>query len=327
MREGVLAVGPDGRITAANTALLALAGHEGDAFGRRPAEVLRIPEVLAAVDAALAGRSTSEEIAVAAPRPATLLVGAVPLAERGGALVVLHDLTELQRVERVRRDFVANVSHELRNPVATVQAAAETLDVLLADDPSPDRRRLVETIERSAVRLAALVADLLDLARLDAGQVRVESAPTPLRPLLAAAVAAFGDRAQARGVAIAVRVDPGAERARCDPGALGTVLSNLLDNAVKYTRRGDSIELRARRDGDGVVVEVTDTGPGIEAVHLPRLFERFYRVDAGRSRDVGGTGLGLSIVKNLVLAMRGRIAVRSTPGYGTTFAVTLPAAD
>lgn len=326
MPEGVMAVGPDGRISGANSALLALVGRTDDPTGLRPAELLRLPELLTTIDEALAGALVTREVVTVHPRPATLLVAAAPLPEDGGAVVVLHDMTELQRLDRVRRDFVANVSHELRNPVATVQAAAETLAGLSEDDADADRRRLADTIVRHAERMGTLVRDLLDLARIEAGQYTLRMDDHALAPVLSEALAAHEDRARAKEVTLTLHVDASATHARCDPAALGTVLANLLDNAVKYTRPGDRIELRTRPAADGVEIDVADTGPGIADDHLPRLFERFYRVDAGRSRELGGTGLGLAIVRHLVLAMGGQVRVRSALGRGATFTVALPRA-
>jgi two-component system phosphate regulon sensor histidine kinase PhoR len=325
MREGVMAVGPDGRIRLVNRAMLELAGHEGDATGLRPGEVLRSPEILGAIEESLAGSQVSREATLTHPRAASLRVSGTPLSPDGGAVVVVHDTTALERVERVRRDFVANVSHELRNPIATVLVAAETLQSLHPDDADEDRRRLHETIARQAERLGTLVRDLLDLARLEGGQVPIRLADSDLGPLLEEACAAFEDRVRANGQTLAVRVEPGASRCRCDPSALSTVLSNLLDNAVKYTRAGDAIEVRTRAAAGRIEIEVADTGPGIAEHHLSRLFERFYRVDAGRSRDLGGTGLGLAIVKHLVQAMDGSVQCRSTPGQGSAFTVSLQA--
>ena len=326
MREGVVAVDAAGRITLVNRAMLALAGHAGDAVGQTPAELLRSPEILDAIARALRGEAVTTEAQVAHPRAASLLIDAAPIPDAGGAVAVVHDTSELRRVDQVRRDFVANVSHELRNPVATVQAAAETLVLLAEGEVDEDRRRLVETIARQAGRMGSLIRDLLDLARLDAGQYRIDRHPVDPAPILAAAVEAVEGRARERSLTVQAQPVPDGLRCLCDPSALATVLSNLLDNAVKYTRPGDRIDLRVRAAGNAVELDVADSGPGIDEAHLPRLFERFYRVDAGRSRDLGGTGLGLAIVKHLVLAMDGSVRVRSTLGQGTTFTIVLPSA-
>jgi two-component system phosphate regulon sensor histidine kinase PhoR len=325
MREGVMALDGSGRVTLVNQAMIDTCAFPPGALGRPAAELIRAPEVLQAVAEAADGRAVSREVHVALPRPATLLVNASPLRE-GGALLVVHDTTELHRLHQVRRDFVANVSHELRNPVATIQAAVETL-ADLRPDPDPDERRLLETVTRQSARMAALVRDLLSLARIESGQLELHPRALDLGQELQALVSPFDAPARAKELELVVEPAPGTPPVLADPEALQTVLGNLVDNAVKYARPGDRVLVRVRPGEPGwVEIEVSDTGPGIDAIHLPRLFERFYRVDAGRSREVGGTGLGLALVKHLAAAMGGKVQVRSTPGRGATFTVTLPAA-
>ncbi len=328
MREGVMAVDQDGRITLVNDAMLRLTGHRGAAAGLSPAEVILAPELLQAIQEVLEGNAVSREISVSKPQPLTLLVNGAPLADGEGALAVVHDTTELHRLHQMRRDFVANVSHELRNPVATIQAAVETLGAFADDAPAgDDERRLLATISRQTARMAALVRDLLGLARIESGQVVLEPRTTDLDDLLSGLLSAFEGAAKEKGISFDLAVAPGTPRALCDASALHTVIGNLLDNAVKYARPGDRIEVSVRHCQDRqVAIDVSDTGPGIAEEHLPRLFERFYRVDAGRSRELGGTGLGLAIVKHLCAAMGGGVSVRSAVGVGTTFTVMLPAA-
>ncbi len=331
MREGVMAVDQDGRITLVNDAMLGLTGHRGAAAGLAPAEVIQAPELLQAIQEVLEGSVVSREIQVARPHAATLLVNGAPLADGDGALAVVHDTTELHRLHQVRRDFVANVSHELRNPVATIQAAVETLSAFADDAPAgEDERRLLATISRQTARMAALVRDLLGLARIEGGQLVLEPTATDvhdLRDLLTVILSVFEGAARDKGIALGLELDPETPAGMCDAAALHTVIGNLLDNAVKYARPGDKVRVHVFGDSAGhVAIEVSDTGPGIAEEHLPRLFERFYRVDSGRSRDLGGTGLGLAIVKHLCAAMGGSVSVRSEVGVGTTFAVLLPAA-
>ena len=326
MREGMMAVGPDGRITLVNRAMLDLVGYRGDAVGLTPAEVSRQPELLDAVQAAIRGQAVTCEVQATHPRRAMLLLNAAAIPDGHGAVVVVHDTTDVHRLHQVRRDFVANVSHELRNPLATIQAAAETL-ASLGDHDVEDRAALISAISRQTERMGAIVRDLLDLARVESGQYPIHLEDADPGPVLDAAIAAIRPLADARGIALHCEPTDASVRCRFDPEALATVIGNLLDNAVKYIRPGDRVHVRVRPVERSVEIEVADTGPGIEEVHLPRLFERFYRVDTGRSRDLGGTGLGLSIVKHLVQAMGGTVRVRSTVAQGTTFTVCLPRPD
>jgi two-component system, OmpR family, phosphate regulon sensor histidine kinase PhoR len=222
----------------------------------------------------------------------------------------------------MRRDFVANVSHELRTPIAAIRSAAETLESVHAKDP-PAAARFVEIIDRNAARLHGLVEDLLDLSRIESREFRLNLEPLELEPLLLQIVSLFRERAEKKQIRL--RIEPAAELpcALADRRALEHVLTNLIDNAVKYCGPGAEVRIGAALQDGGVRVQVSDTGPGIEPRHLPRLFERFYRVDAGRSRELGGTGLGLSIAKNLVEAMGSTLDVSSELGAGTTFGFTL----
>jgi two-component system, OmpR family, phosphate regulon sensor histidine kinase PhoR len=250
----------------------------------------------------------------------TVLVTARPLPA-GGAVVCLHDITEVKRLESIRRDFVANVSHELKTPLTSIAGYAETL---LGERPEANtERRFLEVIFANAKRMQRLVDDLLDLARLESGGWiprretfdAVEAGRTAWAP--------FADRAAERGVAFEV-TGPVSQPVSADPEALRQILSNLFDNALRYTPAGGRITLDISGAREAVQIAVRDTGSGIPAEHVPRVFERFYRVDRARSRDQGGTGLGLSIVKHLVDAHGGRVDLESALGHGTTVRVTLP---
>jgi two-component system phosphate regulon sensor histidine kinase PhoR len=326
MHQGVMAIDRDGRIVLINDAMCRLAAWEGPAEGRLPSDLVRTPELLTAIAEAQAGRPTLREVSVVHPTPLMLLVHASPLPEGGGVLVVASETTELHRVHQMRRDFVANLSHELRNPIGTLQAALETLgEIRAGTDPDPQAEsRLLETMTRQAARMSNLVRDLLDLARIESGQHAMAPQAIDLPALLADVAASFHDRAAARDIGIAV--DAGdVPSLRTDPEALQTVLGNLVDNAIQYSRPGDRVRIAASRNAEGrIEIAVSDTGPGIAEAHLPRLFERFYRVDAGRSREAGGTGLGLAIVKHLCAAMGGGVRVHSRLGAGSTFVVGLP---
>ncbi|HEY0780607.1 MAG TPA: ATP-binding protein, partial [Gemmatirosa sp.] len=255
----------------------------------------------------------------------TLALTARPLPAARGAVLAFHDLTAVRRLETVRRDFVANVSHELKTPLTVVGGFAETLadDVALADAP----RRFAQTIRANATRMQRIVDDLLDLSRIESGGWR--PAPTAVS-VVAAAADALGparDAAAARGITLDIAPDPDAPCVYADPTAARQVLSNLVENAVRHTPTGH-VTVYTRRDpssGD-VWLGVRDTGVGISAAHLPRIFERFYRADPGRSREQGGTGLGLSVVKHLAEAHGGEARAASTLGEGTTIEVRFPTA-
>lgn len=327
MVEGVIGLDRTGRVVFVNAAARGLLGAPPDAVGKSLLELARVPALEEAARVARGGAVAAVEVellGLLGPAPRTLLVRAAPV-RAGGAVIVLHDVTDVRRLERVRRDFVANVSHELRTPVSVIRANAETL--LLGGLEDIGRAAgFVEAIDRNAERLARLVGDLLDLSRIEAGQVKLDLEPVPVRELCLQAVESVDVRARERGHEIHVDV---AEDlwARADERALDQVLVNLLDNAVKYTPPGGRIRLGATAQGDRLRLEVEDDGPGIEARHRARLFERFYRVDSGRARDVGGTGLGLAIVKHLVEAMGGRVAVEPARERGSVFVVDLPLAS
>jgi len=251
----------------------------------------------------------------------TLALTARPLGV-GGAVLALFDLTGTRRLETVRRDFVANVSHELKTPLTAIRGFAETLSSELADDPQ--HAQFAETIRTNAERMQHLIDDLLDLSRIESGGW----APTPTIVDVAAAaveaIAPYRDEATRRGTSIQVAVDPAATTVRADPVALRQALGNLVENAVRYTPSGGSITIFSRMEARGISVGVRDTGAGIPSDHLPRIFERFYRVDPARSRAAGGTGLGLAIVKHLVEAHGGRVRAESQVGRGTTVSLFFP---
>ncbi|MBI2898528.1 MAG: PAS domain-containing protein [Deltaproteobacteria bacterium] len=327
MREGVLLLDPDGRVQLANPALGGMLPFGGDLTGKTPLEVARNAELERILDAASGGAEpASGEVELGTVEPRRLLVHAARLQdEPGGLLVVFVDVTDLRRLESLRRDFVANVSHELRTPIAAVRSAAETLRRAIETRPEA-AADFIDIIERNTARLHRLVEDLLDLSRIESRELRLTVEAVDVRAIAAHVVSLLGPSAERRGVSLRVEVPDGVRPARADRRALEQVLSNLVDNAVKYGAENGSATVRAGNDATRVRVSVEDDGPGIDARHLPRLFERFYRVDAGRSRDLGGTGLGLAIVKHLVEAMGGSVAVESTPERGSTFSFTVPAA-
>jgi two-component system phosphate regulon sensor histidine kinase PhoR len=314
-----------GCVVLVNAALRAMMGLGADVRGVPLLEVVRDASLHELLDRVREERAAVPgEIELPGAKPRRLMVHASPLVgEETGLLAVFVDVTELRRLESVRRDFVANVSHELRTPVASIQSAAETLEGGALDEPE-HARRFVGIVSRNAVRLRALIEDLLELSRIESKELRMRKESVDVAEVVANVTALAKDRADKKGIAL--RPSVGAIRITGDPTALEQVIGNLVDNALKYCASGASVTISAAREGDRVTIRVADTGPGIDARHLPRIFERFYRVDPSRSRDLGGTGLGLSIVKHLAEAMRGTVAVESELGKGSTFIVVLPAA-
>lgn len=319
MVEGVIAADARGRIVTANGAARRLLGYEaGDTL---PAleQLFRVKAAREVVDAVLAGQAV-EERELELDGSAVRLSGR-PLAH-GGALLVLHDVTELRRLETVRRDFVANVSHELKTPLTSISGYAETL-VQEAPDPETTRRFL-GVILSNARRMQRLVDGLLDLSRIESGGWRPAPEAVELGPVAREAWGLLADRAAERQIAFQPEVAPDASVVHADPDAVRQVLSNLFDNAIRHTPAGGRITLATRRHAAGVALEVRDTGSGITGEHLPRIFERFYRADPSRARDGGGTGLGLAIVKHLVEAHDGQVSAESQVGRGTLIRCWFP---
>jgi two-component system phosphate regulon sensor histidine kinase PhoR len=257
-------------------------------------------------------------------------VAQLPGPPTRGAVLVLHDTTELRRLERLRQEFVANVSHELKTPLSVIKAAVETLQDGAVDDPKYQVTFLGQIADQ-AERLHMLILDLLSLARIEAGNEVFEFKRVSLEPVVRACLERHGARAEGKNqllVAVPPTTPGSADSfdAWADEEAVGQLLENLVDNAIKYTPNGGSISVRWRAEGGQVCLEVEDTGIGIPEQDLPRIFERFYRVDKARARELGGTGLGLSIVKHLVQAMHGSVSATSRSGKGTTFSVRLPRA-
>jgi two-component system, OmpR family, phosphate regulon sensor histidine kinase PhoR len=310
-------VAKDGRIRVCNAAFDAMAAG-GRAAGMTPLEVTRSAALAEAVKRALEG--TARRLDVELPRKA-LSVQLTPLL-RGEVLLLARDVTEEKRAAATRRDFVANASHELRTPVASIRGAAETLLDGALDQPGA-ARHFVEIIHRQAERLSRLTQDLLDLSKLESRQWRFDLVPVEVSALAATVVELHRPAAEKKLLALSTEVPEGLG-VLADPRALEQVIFNLVDNAVKYTATG-SVVITASHHGDGVELCVTDTGPGIEPHHLARIFERFYRVDPGRAREAGGTGLGLAIAKHLAQGMSGELTAASG-SEGTRFTVRLKAA-
>ena len=324
MQEGVLLLDRSGHIYVLNPSLREMLLVGPDSVGKTVLEVVRHAELKELLDQ---GRRSSEpvtrEIDFGTLQPRRLLVRAAQLqGDLGGLLAVFVDVTEVRRLESLRREFVANVSHELRTPVTAVRSAAETLQNAASDDPVA-ARAFLGIIERNAERLHDLVEDLLDLSRIESRGLKLNIEALEVDGVYDQVLSLFSERAAKRGTTLENEATEDLPRVLADRRALEHVLTNLVDNAVKYCPPGTTVRLRAVVHEQNIELVVEDNGPGIEQRHLPRLFERFYRVDAGRSRDIGGTGLGLSIVKHMVEAMGGSVYVESTPNLGTKFGVVL----
>jgi len=308
----------DGRFRLTNKAMDWLAPGVR-AVGLTVSELTRNAELAEAARRALEGTPKRVETEIGDRS----FVGTLSPLKLGEVLVLLRDVSEQRRAEATRRDFVANASHELRTPVSAIAGAAETLLADAGAQP-PQARMFLEMIARNAERLARLTRDLLDLSRIESRQWPIALQPVEIALVVQRAVEACAEPARRKSIELRVDAPPGLA-ARADPRALEHVLVNLLDNAVKYTPEGSRATVEASVADDAVVVAVSDNGPGIERHHLARIFERFYRVDPGRSRDSGGTGLGLAIVKHLVQAQGGEISVESGAA-GTRFRIRLPRA-
>ncbi|HEX8960089.1 MAG TPA: ATP-binding protein [Geobacteraceae bacterium] len=327
MGEGVMVTDAGGVVTLVNPAFRAQFAIRDEVEGRPLIDITRHPALHAAFRLVMETRNERlEEITLSAEQEKTLLTHWVPLLERDevqGVVAVFHDITDLKRLERVRKDFVANVSHELRTPVAVIKGYAETL---LADRGETDPQqvaRFIEVIHRHAERLTDLIADLLTLSQLESGVTALELAPISIEGTVRHVAGLLEQKARDKGITIAFRGIDSVPQALADRRRLEQVLVNLLDNAIKYTPEKGSVTIAAQDAGEMLRIAVTDSGIGIPPNDLPRLFERFYRVDAARSRDQGGTGLGLSIVKHLVQLHGGTVSVESAPGKGSTFSFTI----
>jgi two-component system phosphate regulon sensor histidine kinase PhoR len=332
MVEGVLRIDAGERVLGVNPAAAALLRVDPQTAQGRPLhEVMRNVALQRFVARTLAGSgSTEDDLVLRDDEERFLQAHGTVLTDADGhargCVVVLNNVTRLRRLEAIRRDFVANVSHELKTPITSLQGFVETLQQ--SDVAEEDRARFLDIVARQAERLHAIIEDLLVLSRVEREAERAELPleASPLRPVLEAAIQLCAAKAAEKRITVqlacAAEVD-----ARINPPLLEEAVVNLLDNAIKYSEPETVVNLRAAREnGDGeVVITVRDQGCGIAREHLPRIFERFYRVDKSRSRELGGTGLGLSIVRHIVQAHRGAVEVESTPGQGSTFTLRLPA--
>ena len=325
MDEGLLAVDHQGTVLIANDSLCRALSLRGP-VGRHYLEAVRHREVAGLVEEILrTGARREVEVDLHHVRRAyALTAGPFPGVEGAphGAVLTFHDVTDRRRLEQIRRDFVANASHELRTPLTSIRGFVEALEDGALGEPE-NARRFLGKIRVHAERMASLVADLLELSRLESGERPPRMEPVSPMEIAEDVLASLAGLAATRRVTLAAH-DAGAPEVETDAERLRRILENIVENGIKYTTEGGRVEVTAARDGASAVLVVQDDGPGIGAEHLPRIFERFYRVDKARSRDIGGTGLGLAIVRHLADSIGASIAVSSEPGRGARFAVTVP---
>ena len=322
IQDAVLAVSVDQRVQWTNGPMSRLLGRN-QSSGIPVIDAIRDPEFLRAVQTTVAERSiqTAKVISLVPGRTFALTVAPMP---GGGAVAAFHDETEVERVEKTRRDFISNVSHELRTPLTSVQGYTETL--LEMPETTDAMRNFLLVIQKNAARMARLTEDLLTLASVESGEAKIEPAPVEAKELLQEAFQSFRDLAARRNLDLRI-TDSADAHVMADREAIHQVFANLLENAMKYGKSGGKIEIGSHTQASAVEFYVRDFGPGIHSEHLPRLFERFYRVDKARSWEAGGTGLGLAIVKHLVLNMGGSVRVESELNHGATFFFMLPMAE
>lgn len=329
MREGLLVVDSDMRVVASNPAAHRLFNLTtgGGLDSRRLTELTRNPAIYSAFLDALQGKERSGvKVETHDPGRRVFDLRVVPLGVGGrknsaGAIGVFFDITQLEKLERVRQEFLSNVSHELRTPLTAILAFVETLEAGALDDPE-NSRRFLAIIRKSATRMNDLIADILELSAIEAGTVRVQAESIELAALANDVITSLAAQAAARRVSVQNNVSH-RTIVFADPRRLEQMLTNLVENAIKFNREGGEVTITCN-NGDRTLIRVQDSGEGIPAQHLERLFERFYRVDRARSRDLGGTGLGLAIVKHLARAHGGEVRVTSELGQGSVFEIDLP---
>ncbi len=332
MIEGVIAIDREDRVVQMNRVAGQLFHVEAEqCIGKRIWEAVRVPDVVETFAGALQhGRETTGELRLPEKDHDVLVeLYASPLhdesGQRSGAVMVLHNVTQIRRLEGMRRDFVANVSHELKTPLTAIRGFVETL----VDDTEMEdvrRQHFMRRINDQTQRLSAIVTDLLTISRIESGGTEMEREALDLRDVARDCVRLLAPTAEAKGLQLTVELTEEPVRVLGDREALRQALSNLVDNALKYTPEGGKVWLRVRTEERMAVAEVQDTGIGISPQDQQRIFERFYRVDKARSRELGGTGLGLSIVKHITLALGGRVSLDSSLGKGSTFRMELPLA-
>lgn len=325
MQTGVLVLDKEGRALYANPFLVQSFPVTGGVEGAPVGAIIKNETLLKTIDGFIRARGGSGQEIEISESGRFFNARIVPLADKAefSILLFLQDITEEKRVETIKKDFVANVSHELRTPLASIKGYSETLLDGGMDDMET-QKEFLRVIDRHATRMSRLIDDLLILSRLESHQMPIVFAPVDLKELINATSSGFRMQSQDKGIKISAVIRDDIPKVSGDKDRLEQVMVNLLDNAIKYTPSGGSVEVLAAATGDGHVrIDVMDTGFGIPVEDIPRIFERFYRVDKARSRELGGTGLGLAIVKHIISAHNGRVWVESTPGKGSTFCVML----
>lgn len=328
MVEGVIVVRKDEQILYVSPNVSQMLEMRSREVASKPYwEVIRHPEINACLKEALvAGRAVNKEISLIGPQDAFFSMQISPVRQDGAltsVVAVFHDITELRKLVKLRSEFVANVSHELKTPLTSIKGFVETLREGGLED-AVNARRFLDIIGEQTAHLEQLVKDLLELSAIESKEARMDIRPAEIAPVIDHALMMNKSAISSAGHQVDVRIDPAAARVPMDSRRMEQVFINLIDNAVKFTPKGGRISVIVRHEPPFVRIDVTDTGIGIAPEHLSRVFERFYRVDRARSRALGGTGLGLSIVKHIVSAHQGRVEIASVPDKGSTFSVFLP---
>ena len=325
MEEGVLAIDSSGHISAVNSAALSILGVFESPIGKTPMETIRLPVLHELIEKVKEDDTIVAEFELGENKQRQILARAAWEGSGVGTVIVFHDVTQLRQLERMRRDFIANVSHELRTPVSIILASAETLESGIIENPNKHVVRFLEAIHRNADRMGRLINDLLDISRIESGRYELELSNVDLRSLIERVLRGVETKLTEHETELHFEIlDP--LEVQGDPKALDQIFVNLIHNATKYTPKGSTLRVYATSSSrpNRVRICVEDNGPGIPDKYRPRLFERFYRVDKGRSRDAGGTGLGLAIVKHLVQAMNGDVGCDAALPHGSIFWVELP---
>lgn len=325
-REGILLIDPSTRIVATNDAIRRVFARGTEPIeGRRLTEIIRDADLHAAIRGTLSGAKVADiRLHIVGSESRVFDVRVSPIEYAGGrhAIAVFYDLTQIEKLERVRQEFLSNISHELRTPLTSILAYVETLEDGAIDD-AENGRRFLSVIRRNAERMKALIDDILELSMIESGQVTINKRPVRLKQTVDEIFASLSSKASERNISLQNSVGPDAA-VLADPARLEQMLTNLVDNAIKFNRRAGRVEVFFVAGADTTRILIRDTGEGILPEHLPRIFERFYRADRSRAREVGGTGLGLAIVKHLARLHDGEVTLRSRLTEGTEFTIELP---